>query len=400
MLSIVQNVSRHVFAPLLVTCWAVSQPIAIAAPADDLVIETFEISRHPDIPVVPVTIGKKQYKFFVDTGCTEAVIDEELAPLFRRAPVDVTLNGQPGIPQYLLHDASVGESKLPLTGLAAATDLSLLRAVSGHDVQGVIGMDFLKSYVVQIDFDAARLSLLKQIPRSPGASFRLAVDERGVPLLFVEIEPDDEILFIVDTGSKGSALTFSRHRFDELVSAGRLEVLGKPTPSTTFEGESKRRSGRLNAVKLSQFQHENISVAESDGNKLGIDLLSRYRVTFDFPNNRMYLKPGQQFDRKEEFGRSGAVLVRVDGKIRIHQVEQQSSAEQAGIRRGDEVFSVNGEPATSLSLAEIRENFRTVGQNVKLEIRRPDGRHAVEFRVPEQTTELHGFDRSTIRKIK
>jgi len=57
--------------------------------------------------------------------------------------------------------------------------------------------------------------------------------------------------------------------------------------------------------------------------------------------------------------------------LRIVEVPAEGPAARAGLREGDRVIAIDGEPVRSLALAEIRERLRgRVGSEVELEISR------------------------------
>lgn len=352
-----------------------------AAETDNNVIETFEVARHGDCLLVPVELGDRQFQFMVDTGATFSIVDTELESRLDPVPGFAKINGQGGHKRYLLRDASVGKSRMPLTGRAVCIDLSRFREASGYDIRGVLGMSFLKSRVVHIDFDAGKLSILKSAPSAAGTDFPLLYNNLDLPQLDVDIPDGQTIAFMVDTGMAGRGLMLRSFRFDDLVENGRLEVIGPPALQATFEGNVMRREGRINKFSLGNCTHERIMVGEGPQNRIGLRLLSRYVVTFNFPNDRMYLKRGKRFAEPDQFGWCGMPFGRIDGKTRIKEVRKDSAADAAGLKAGDEILRVDGKDASSMSLFEMHNILKTGGRRVRLEVDGPAGRREVVIRV-------------------
>jgi hypothetical protein len=148
-------------------------------------------------------------------------------------------------------------------------DLSQVREASGYDIRGVLGMSFLKAHVIRVDFDAGTLSILKAAPASASSAFRLSYNDLNLPVLKVEIARGETVAFVVDTGSVGTALTFTSHEFDELVGNGRLELIGSPALVATFEGNVRSRKGRLDKFYVGDFKHEQVFLGESEENLTG-----------------------------------------------------------------------------------------------------------------------------------
>ena len=121
---------------------------------DDNVIESFEVGVNGDNLLLPVTIGGHVYQFLLDTGCSRTVFDtslkNELIPTgnfgHRKGAVVQRLE------LFECRGATVGKTKLPLAERAVCLDLSEIKRFTRDDVRGVLGMDFLRTYIVQIDY--------------------------------------------------------------------------------------------------------------------------------------------------------------------------------------------------------------------------------------------------------
>jgi C-terminal processing protease CtpA/Prc len=87
---------------------------------------------------------------------------------------------------------------------------------------------------------------------------------------------------------------------------------------------------------------------------LGLQLLSRYIATFDFPNDRLYLENGRRFDEPERFGWCGMALFRTGGTIRVKEILPDSPADAVALKVGDEILQIDEQAASSMSLFEIR----------------------------------------------
>jgi hypothetical protein len=268
-----------------------------------------------------------------------------------------------------------------MTGEVICTDLARFRKATGHDIRGILGLSFLDEHVIRVDFDAGELSILRRSPAFAGVEFRLSYNELHLPCINAEVGDGESISFVVDTGMIGKAFSVRARRFDELIDKGRIEVVGPPARVATFEGDVKLRNGRLGHLTLDEYRHAAVSVGEGRENKLGLQLLLRYVVTFDFPDGRLYLKKGKRFDDAECFGWCGMSLIRSDGEPRVEEILQNSPADELGLKAGDEILRIDGRAASSMSLFEIRSILRTEGRRVRVDARSSDGRREVQLRV-------------------
>lgn len=259
----------------------------------DNVIEAFGIARDGNFLVAPVTLGGRALEFVVDTGATGSIVDSALESYLTPAlgPGYAQINGQGREKRYYIEHAYLGQSRQPLSGRALCVDLAKFREASGRDIRGVVGMDFLKSRVMRIDFDAGTMSFLKSVPPAAGTEFRLWRNKLDQPMINIELADDDSVPFVIDAGLYGFAIALSKFRFDELEKTGRLQPESSAVRNATFEGAKEGRAGRLDNFAIGKLRHERIRVLESERNQIGLDLLSNYLVTFDFPNDRLYLAP-------------------------------------------------------------------------------------------------------------
>jgi membrane-associated protease RseP (regulator of RpoE activity) len=94
---------------------------------------------------------------------------------------------------------------------------------------------------------------------------------------------------------------------------------------------------------------------------LGADFLVRYRVTFDYAQQRMYLEPRLPVAPRAELDMSGLYLTsdRAARRIVVQEVRPGSPAQSAGVRPGDALVALDGRQTTELSLAAVRRQLRS-----------------------------------------
>jgi membrane-associated protease RseP (regulator of RpoE activity) len=98
--------------------------------------------------------------------------------------------------------------------------------------------------------------------------------------------------------------------------------------------------------------------ARTAGN-IGGDLLKRFTLTLDYAHHTLWLQPNALAAEREVFDRSGLWIARAkDGAIEVADVVAGSAAARSGLAVGDEILSVNGKPAQSVALYEVREQFK------------------------------------------
>jgi len=92
---------------------------------------------------------------------------------------------------------------------------------------------------------------------------------------------------------------------------------------------------------------------------IGGGVLKRFVVTFDYANHVMYLKPlPQPVADLDTYDRSGMWINAVKDGMEVMDVTVNGPAAQAGIETGDLIIKVNGKPATSIPVYELRRMLR------------------------------------------
>ena len=106
-------------------------------------------------------------------------------------------------------------------------------------------------------------------------------------------------------------------------------------------------------------------------NSVGLRFLSRFVVTFDFPEATVYLQPGEQFERPEPSATSGLTLLWKNGVPVVERVTPQGPAERAGIHPGDKLLQIDGSRQLSRDPFALRERMTLYpGQDVAVVVLR------------------------------
>jgi predicted aspartyl protease len=151
---------------LLCASNACTLPNQVGQPAETSPGEVhFEMAPPNDAAIlVPVKInGKGPYRFVLDTGATFTCIDTKLVeelklPEWRGGlGVAVITPGEGSVRLVSIDSLEVGDAKA--TKLQACTiDLQQMQKM-GLDAKGLVGLNFLKSYRMSIDFERRMLKL-------------------------------------------------------------------------------------------------------------------------------------------------------------------------------------------------------------------------------------------------
>ena len=268
-------------------------------------------------------------------------------------------------------------------------DLSQFRNVMGQEIYGILGMPFLKDYIVRIDFDRGTLTLLSSAPKPEGEEFTLSYDEYGRPLVDISVGSADPKPFLIDTGfiGVGASLSVVKRTFADLIDQGRIELHERRGRSLRADGTAWHREGWLDELHIGQTVLRRIVISESPENKIGMSLLSRYVVTFDFPKGRLYLQPQTRINDAGRLDLSGLSVWRVKGEVEVFEVYSGTPADAAGLEAGDRILQYDEKSVSSLRLFQLRTILATEGLRVKLDVNGPNGRRKVALNLTRRKSE-------------
>jgi len=104
---------------------------------------------------------------------------------------------------------------------------------------------------------------------------------------------------------------------------------------------------------------------------IGLELLSRFNLVFDYHRRRLFVEPNSSFDTPFEYDMSGFVMaVALQGYAIIQQVHERSPAEEAGLQVGDKILRINDKLITDYGSLDLRSMFKQEGAVVNVRIER------------------------------
>ena len=266
--------------------------------------------------------------------------------------------------------------------IVAALD-DVLTPVEGLDMQGMVGFQVFRRFVTRFDYGAHTLTLIDP------AAFDAKDAGVAIPFKFngntVEIQATYNGIpgnYTIDTGSRSSvtlsapfAAAHDLYRGTTAVDAVTGWGVGGPTRSRVLRGQTLSlgpEAVQKPVVEVSTDKAGAMADPSLAGN-IGAAILKRYVVTLDYGHQTMYLKPvGSQVDDLDTFDRAGLWINQASNGFSVVDVTKDAPAAQAGLKSGDVVVAVDGKPASSLKLYEVRKQLRNdaPGTVVRLTVRR------------------------------
>jgi len=363
---------------------AVAQPAAQApttAPSSAPITIPFElVTRHI---VIKVRVNNSRPLSFVfDTGDKVGIVDTDVANelgLKLEGQVHIGGAGAGQLPGSMVKDANwtldgLNEFSQPVR---LALPLARLAARFGQDFDGIIGSDFIRQFVVEVDYQQRVLKLYdkdKFVYSGGGESVPVQLNSQGHPILEGVVAPiDGEPIrgkFVLDLGSGGSLSLMS-----PVVSEHRLLANGlKTIKAIGVGGAGGRVTGQIGRVKSLQigkytiaqpvtlFSEDKAGAMATSAlvGNIGQLIASKFRVFLDYNRDRIILEPSSTFADPMDRAGPGFALT-TEGKdhatVRITDVLENSPASEAGLQIDDIVLSVNGAAASELRVSRMVEMF-------------------------------------------
>ena len=248
-------------------------------------------------------------------------------------------------------------------------------------VDGAIGASIFSKYVVEFDFENNRLSLF-----SPD-SFDDRESGESIALDIINTKPFLQAKVCVDGKSVSPVTLLLDTGANKALSLNPTSTLTPPKKTiSTFlgsgvGGDVNGAIGRIQYLQLGKLRLNQITTGFPDtqgidqGGTLGVEALSRFLVTIDYPNKRMMLRPNRSFSEPFEFNMTG-IAVRPDeqGVLKVYHVIENSPAGELDIKPGDIVLSVNGERVSFADYVDLNKQLSEPGKTVEFVFERNQNR--------------------------
>jgi|GEM_PF-930133 len=254
-----------------------------------------------------------------------------------------------------------------------------IRSLHFEGRDGIIGFSLLSRFVVKVDYDSMRVTLVEAKTfqyTGSGEEHKITIANNRI-FLPVTIKMNQEVSIsgdlVVDTGNS-AALTLNARKNKDIVVPEKSIVYTARSINETFF----RFAGRIPNIQLGSITFDNVLCSfkthenepappwEKEGN-LGHELLRRFNLIFDIANERIIFEPNHHLDEPFEFNMAGFQFIRTQhGNLEITYVISNSPASQSNLENGDQIISINGKPSNQYTYDELDDIFRLENEIIKL----------------------------------
>lgn len=345
------------------TPWLLASLLLIAATVS--AGETSSVAESTSFPIqdfellkVPVKIWGQDYLAFVDTGCDYTVLDQRFEPRLE-TPVQSSMTGTAtGLISRNLYRPpeiriiAMPGLKLPEINKLVLFELGRLSEKVGFQVDAALGVDFLSTRVLRINYDKNLMTFVsKQDQNRDGHQLKFVYEgESKVPRLRTRISDEGYASLMLDTGSSGS-VDLEPAFFNRLVRKKRI-IVDSEGSVVGAAGIGHVRMGLLDEIEIGSLRLRNVPVRESHLQTIGLQLLEQFETEIDFADKMVYLRPGKRFHLPARRNLSGLEQTLLQGNITVF--SSRDKAAEAGIRPNDIITHINGKPSAEITLTEFR----------------------------------------------
>ena len=277
------------------------------------------------------------------------------------------------------------------TVLVLLQDLFHLSNKLGHDINGIIGFDIFRDFIVEINYDRQYLKLHDPKKYKYSKSKRYITKDlhfnRGKPYVYLDVELANEkivpVKLLVDTGGSDALWLFAESH-DEINHPVKFipDFLG-----TGLSGDIFGKRGRVSGLHIGELVLEDITVSYPDSSSvafvmmhrerngsIGGGALSRFKVIIDYINKKITFRKGKKFKKGFYYNMSGIEMKMPFSDLpyyEVSNVRKGSPADEAGVLVGDVVKSLNYINCATMSFPEIMSTFRNrEGKRIRLVLER------------------------------
>jgi hypothetical protein len=279
---------------IILPCSCTTPNLSHPSLPDDIAL-TAKVGEEPIFLKLRLETGE-ELLFMLDTGAPGTILDKSLEAKLgkrlgsRKSAYGWKANGKPTFGIYAAPTLYLGNVRLQ-TGNQVYTD-DLTRIWPGRPMMGILGMDCLQNYCVQLDFQAKKLRFLDADHLSDGDCGRaFPLTFNGCVFTRMDFFGDKSVRFMVDTaeysdGALNADLFSLALQMQESVWTQQWkQPNGTPTRQAYLSECAINNETYTNLV----FWDCSMGAIRSQ-NMIGLHFLARNLVTFNFPKRVMYLK--------------------------------------------------------------------------------------------------------------
>ncbi|MFE3848857.1 PDZ domain-containing protein [Flavobacterium sp. LB3P45] len=396
---------------------------------------------------IPINVNGVELNFLLDSGVEETILFslEEKKEIEFSNVEKITLRGLGS--EDAIQGLKSTNNILEIKGLKSINHLLYivldqefnLSSHIGIPVNGIIGHQFFKNNLIEINYEKKRVIVHRDIEKNrkkiEKKFEKVAIAIESLKPYILSTVTIDSVEFpaklLIDIGNSDAIWLFeNRSKLIKIPSKSFEDFLGKG-----FSGDVEGKRARINKFKMSEFEFKNPIAAFPDSSSLrsvkmvagrvgsvGGDILRRFTIIMDYTNGLLYLKKNKEFNAPFNYNKSGIeiqqqgmqwvqetvylqtvpIVVTEDSfktkaektgnnfkysfnlkpVYSIANIRKNSPSFAAGLEKGDMILSINGNPSYKYSLQQMN-SFLKSEENlwITMEVERNNKKLKIKFQL-------------------
>jgi hypothetical protein len=331
--------------------------------------------------LVKVTVNRSRpLTFILDTGAGSAIMRLDVAKeLGLRLEGDVNIGGAGEGSQSGKLVRGATWSLVGLDGFSQPVTMALpfteAQAAMGRDIDGIVGGEFIRQFVVEIDYQARQMTLHRPASfeyKGDGQAIPLRFDVNRYPVLTATVtapgrQPLNR-LFLFDIGSSGALILHSPFVAEQDLLSTQTRTI-QSIGGSGAGGRTNGDLGRVTSLQIGRFVLENpITMFSRDragafanpnlAGNIGAQIAMRFHLYLDYGRRQMIVEPSRGFADPFDRAFSGLAIRTTPPAyttFKIIDVLRDSPASEAGVQPGDIITAIDGRPAKDLTMTTLSE---------------------------------------------
>lgn len=380
---------------------------------------------------IPINVNGSELTFLLDTGVSETIIfsleDKELN-LYETEKIKFTgLGGSESIEGLKsVNNVAKISNNFINTSFTLFIILSEDFNISSHvgiPVNGIIGYHFFKNHRVFIDYIAQKITIYNNPEKLDKKIKKFTIVpisiEENKPYFYAGVEMTNTLekeKLLIDIGNSDPIWLFptlikdfvyNRPNIEDFIGRGfNGDIFGKRSRIHHLYIENFKFTKPLIAMP-DEYSIQHVNMVKDRKGSIGSEILRRFYVVFDYPNQLIYLKKNSHFDdpfsfnmsgldfkhdgmewKEEKLGFDSAKSDKINDGTNVFKssfqvqfvlkpmfsiagVRKDSPAYKAGLLANDKLISINGKKASEFTLQKIFNLMKSEeGKTIKIVVLR------------------------------
>jgi hypothetical protein len=282
---------------------------------------------------IPIKVNGVELNFLLDSGVEETILfsmeDKKEVSFFNVEKI--TLRGLGS--ESSIEGLKSTHNTLEIKGAKSLNHLLYivldqsfnLSSHIGIPVNGIIGYNFFKTNLVEINYEKKRVIVYRDIEKNRK---RIEKKFQKVPITIERLKPyivssiiinskEIPVKLLLDVGNSDAIWLFeNKAKMIKIPEKNFEDYLGKG-----FSGDVEGKRAQISKFSFSKFEFFNPVIAFPDSTSLknvrmvkdragsvGSEILKRFTVVFDYPNQIMFLRKNNNFNAPFSYNKSGVEL--------------------------------------------------------------------------------------------